>query len=293
MPKIEKDLIEKTVKKLTVKAATELPEDCYHLLKKSREHESHEGAKEFLDIILKSSEISKRNKQPLCQSPGIPCAYIKIGTETRIEGNIYEAVVGAVRSATKESLMRPSIIHPLTRINTGDNTGPYVPHIDIDLIPGEEYIEIAIAQKGSEMANSTKRLYPADVGLEGGGVKAFVLRTVLEGGGIPCPPTFVSVGIGGTMDLCCKISRLALLTPMNKPNPDKELSELEEELLQRINKLGIGPMGLGGDTTSLAVKVTMAYTHTAYLRVAVNVHCWALRKAAARIYPDGNVRSLY
>ena len=292
MAKIEKDLIKEVVIKLTIKSATELPGDCYKLLRKARGNETNDRAREFLDIILKSSDISKRKMRPLCQSPGVPCAYVKLGTEARIEGNICEIIAGAVRSATKEGLMRPSIVHPLTRMNTGDNTGPYVPHIDINLLNGEECIEVTMAQKGSEMVNSTKRFYPADIGPNGEGIKVFVLKTVLEAGGVPCPPTFVSVGMGGTLDLCCKISRLALLKPMDEPNPDPKLSKLEDELLERINELGIGPMGLGGDTTSLAVKIAMAYTHTAYLHVAVNVHCWPLRKATAIIYPDGSVRYL-
>lgn len=218
----------------------------------------------------------------MCQDTGLPVVFVKLGN-VEVE-NLREGIEEGIKKATKEIPIRPNIVDPLTRENTNVNVGDFIPPIDIELVD-EDYLEITIMPKGfgSENNNALKMALPAD-GIEG--VKEFVVESVLKAKGKPCPPTVVGVGIGGTSDLCLKLGKKALLGEVGKRNPDPQIAKLEEEILAEINNSGIGPMGLGGKTTCLDVKILKAHTHTAGLPVGVCIQCWADRHATTKIYDN-------
>ena len=216
----------------------------------------------------------------MCQDTGLPVIFVKLGN-VEVE-NLRAGIEEGIEKATKEIPIRPNIVDPITRENTNINVGDYIPPIDIELID-EDYLEITILPKGfgSENNNAMKMALPAE-GIEG--IKDFVVESVLKAKGKPCPPTVIGVGIGGTSDLCLKLGKKALLGEVGKRNPNPEIAKLELEILEEINKSGIGPMGLGGKTTTLDVKILKAHTHTAGLPVGVCVQCWADRHATTKIY---------
>jgi fumarate hydratase subunit alpha len=187
-----------------------------------------------------------------------------------------------VKVASKEIPLRPNIVHPISRKNSGDNTGAGVPVIEFEVLDGKDFIEISVLPKGagSENMSALRMLNPSE-GIVG--IKKFVLDTVAAAGSNPCPPTIVGIGIGGTADRAMLLSKRALLRSLDSRNSDAAMAKLEKELLTDVNQLGIGPMGLGGKTTSLGVCVEYSFCHTASLPVAVNIQCWANRKAKARI----------
>ena len=211
--------------------------------------------------------------QPVCQDTGVACVFLKIGQDVHISGNLYDAVNEGVRQGYSEGYLRKSVVRdPLDRVNTGDNTPAM---IYCDLVPGDK-IEITVAPKGfgSENMSRIAMLRPSD-GIEG--VRKFVIQAVEEAGPNPCPPIVVGVGIGGTFDKAAYLAKLALLRPLDKRNESKLYSELESELLESINALGIGPQGFGGRTTALAVNIESFPTHIAGLPVAVNINCHVTR----------------
>ena len=218
----------------------------------------------------------------MCQDTGLPVVFVKLGN-VEVE-NLYDGIKEGIIKATEEIPIRPNIVDPLSRENTNTNIGEYIPPVDIELTD-ENYIEITILPKGfgSENNNAMKMLLPAD-GKEG--IKEFVVESVLKAKGKPCPPTVIGVGIGGTSDLCLKLAKKALLGKIGERNPDSEIAEMEKDILSKINASGIGPMGLGGKTTSLDVKILKAHTHTAGLPVGVCIQCWAHRHATERIYDE-------
>ena len=186
--------------------------------------------------------------------------------------------------------MRPNAVHPLTRKNPGDNVGDYMPYVNFTPIDSD-YIEITAMPKGAGSENMSKvaMLNPSD-GLKG--IKKFALDTVVSAGSKPCPPTIIGLGIAGSADISIKLAKMALLRPIDQRHPDPTIASLEKELFEAFNSLGIGVMGLGGKTTVLGVNAELGYCHTASLPVAINVQCWAGRKATARIYKDGRVEHL-
>ena len=213
----------------------------------------------------------------MCQDTGLGVIFVKLGN-VEVE-NLKEGIEKGVRKATKEVPLRPNIVDPITRENSGDNTGVYIPYISIELTD-TDYLEITVLPKGfgSENNNKLKMALPAE-GKEG--IKDFVIESVLAAGGKPCPPMVVGVGIGGTSDLAMKLAKEALIEKIGQPNPDDELNQMENEILERINKNGKGPMGLGGKTTALDVKIKKASTHTAGLPIGVCIQCWANRHATS------------
>ncbi|GAH39514.1 unnamed protein product [marine sediment metagenome] len=188
------------------------------------------------------------------------------------------------------------MVHPLTRKNTGDNSGAGVPNIELEYDSALSFVELVISFKGcgAELGNAVKIFTPAQIGENAKGIKEFVIDTVIKAGGKPCPPFALGIGIGGQMDVAAKLSRRAVSTrKWTDHNPDPDLAAMEEELLDKINQLGIGPGGIGGKSTALAVKIGMSYTHTAICPVALNFHCWVARRAGMRIYPDGKIQYLF
>lgn len=273
-------MIKDAVYELYKKAAIVLRNDVKKALEDALKVEDNELARLNIEAILKNIKLAEEKQIPMCQDTGLPVIFVKLGN-VEVE-NLRAGIEEGIEKATKEIPIRPNIVDPITRENTNINVGDYIPPIDIELID-EDYLEITILPKGfgSENNNAMKMALPAE-GIQG--IKDFVVESVLKAKGKPCPPTVIGVGIGGTSDLCLKLGKKALLGEVGKRNPDPEIAKLELEILEEINKSGIGPMGLGGKTTTLDVKILKAHTHTAGLPVGVCVQCWADRHATTKIY---------
>ncbi len=270
--------IEDAICQLYKQAAIVLNDDVKCALEDALKREDSDLGKLNIEAILKNIELAEEKSIPMCQDTGLPIIFVKLG-KVHVE-NLYEAIKKGVAKATAEVPLRPNVVDPITRKNSG-NVGDKVPIVDIELID-ENYIEFTIMPKGfgSENNNALKMALPAE-GIEG--VKDFVVETALKAGGKPCPPIVVGVGIGGSSDMALKLGKKALLGKVGQRNPDPTIAEMELECLERINKDGKGPMGLGGRTTALDVKILKMDTHTAGLPVGVVIQCWADRHATARI----------
>ena len=273
MREIKSELICRTVKKLCIEANCHLSDDIKECIKNARRNETWEGAADILDRIIENYNIADAENVPVCQDTGAACVFVTIGQDVHIDGDITEAINEGVRLGYSEGYLRKSIVRdPLDRVNTGDNTPAM---IYFDIAKGDK-VEITVAPKGfgSENMSRIAMLRPSD-GVEG--VKEFVIKTVEQAGPNPCPPIVVGVGIGGTFDKAAFLAKKALLRPVNEPNGDPYYAKLEEELLESINALGIGPQGLGGKTTALCVNIEKFPTHIAGLPVAVNINCHVTR----------------
>ena len=271
---IEAAKITDTVKRLCIQANVILPEDVKNCIIKRKSEENWAPAREILDRIEENFELAAAENVPICQDTGVACVFLEIGQEVHIAGgDITQAVNEGVRQGYAEGYLRKSVVRdPLDRVNTGDNIPAMIYY---DIVPGDK-IKITVAPKGfgSENMSQIKMLRPSD-GIEG--VKAFVLKAVEEAGPNPCPPIIVGVGIGGTFDKAALLAKKALLRETGTPSADPLYAKLEEELLEKINALGIGPQGFGGKTTALAVAVEHYPTHIAGLPVAVNINCHVAR----------------
>ncbi|MFW5998689.1 MAG: fumarate hydratase [Bacillota bacterium] len=273
MKKINEKKITEEVAKLCQEANFYLNENILQSFKKNKDEETSEVAKNILDQLIENAEIAAEEKLPLCQDTGFTVVFIEKGNKVIIEGDLEKAVNQGVKKGYKEGYLRKSIVeNPFSRKNTGDNT-PAVIHTQI--VTGDK-LKIIVAPKGggSENMSKIKMLSPAD-GKEG--VKEFVLNTIEEAGPNPCPPVIVGVGIGGTMEKAALIAKKVLLRDINKPSKNKEIAQLENELLHQINELGIGPQGLGGKTTALGINIEVFPCHIASLPVAVNINCHSSR----------------
>ena len=273
MKEISTSQITTAVRDLCIKANTHLGEDVLKAFHQAIEQEVSPTGKDILEKLVENARIAREEEIPICQDTGFAVVFVELGQEVHlVGGDLKEAISEGVRQGYQDGYLRKSICHPFTRKNTGDNT-PAVIHIDI--VPGDR-VRLIIAPKGggSENMSRVTMLTPA-VGIQG--VKDFVVQRVRESGANPCPPTIVGVGIGGTFETSALLAKKALLRPLGSQNPDVELASLEAELLEEINALGIGPQGLGGRITSLAVHVAMMESHIASLPVAVNIQCHAAR----------------
>ena len=273
MREINAQQITEVVKKLCIEANCHLSQDMKDRIRDFHARESWPQAKEILERIIENYQIADTQNQPICQDTGMACVFLKIGQDVHIQGDLTEAVNEGVRQGYGEGYLRKSVVRdPLDRVNTGDNTPAM---LYTELVPGEK-IEITVAPKGfgSENMSRIAMLRPSD-GVEG--VKAFVLKTVEEAGPNPCPPIVVGVGIGGTFDKAAYMAKKALLRPVDVRNAKAYYAALEQELLEGINALGIGPQGFGGLTTALAVNIEESPTHIAGLPVAVNINCHVTR----------------
>ena len=273
MREINASRLTETVKKLCIESNCHLSQDIKERIADCCNKETWSQAKEILERIVENYEIADEKNQPVCQDTGVACVFLKIGQDVHVNGDITEAVNEGVRQGYTEGYLRKSVVRdPLDRVNTGDNTPAM---IYFELVPGDK-IEITVAPKGFGSENMSKiaMLRPSD-GLEG--VRNFVCRSVEEAGPNPCPPIVVGVGIGGTFDKAAYLAKKALLRPVDVRNDDPFYAKLEEELLEQINALGIGPQGFGGRTTALAVNIEKFPTHIAGLPVAVNINCHVTR----------------
>ncbi|MCS6130717.1 fumarate hydratase [Clostridium botulinum] len=262
------------VKELCIKANYFLGEDIRQALEESKDKETWNLAEDILEKIIINSEIANKENMPMCQDTGIACVFVELGQDVHlIGGNLNEAINEGVRRGYEEGFLRKSVVNdPLTRINTKDNTPAIIYY---DIVPGDQ-VKITVAPKGFGSENMSKiaMLKPSD-GVDG--VKAFILDVIRQAGPNPCPPMVIGVGIGGTFDKAAYLAKKALLRPINIKNNDEYYRELEIELLEKINELGIGPQGFGGKTTALGLNIETYPTHIAGLPVAVNINCHATR----------------
>ncbi|MDO5022187.1 MAG: fumarate hydratase [Eubacteriales bacterium] len=281
MREITVQQIEEKVKSLFLAAGTDIGEDISACLKHSRDNEPSPVGKNVLEQIIKNNQIAADEKLPICQDTGMAVVFAEIGQDVHIAGGSFEdAVNRGVKSAYQDGYFRKSIVsEPLfNRKNTQDNT-PAVIHVK--LVDGSSIKLSAVAKGfGSENMSAIKMLVPAD-GVEG--VKKFVLDTVRNAGPNPCPPIIVGIGIGGSFEKAAIMAKKCTAKPLDQNNPDERYARLEEELLKDINRLGIGPGGLGGKTTALKVHIEYAPTHIAGMPVAINICCHAARHKTATI----------
>ena len=273
MRELDAARITEVVARLCVEANRHLPQDVKNCIACAREKEQWAPAQEILDRIKENYEIADRDEMAICQDTGMACVFLEIGQDVHINGNIADAVNEGVRKGYGEGFLRKSVVRdPLDRVNTGDNT-PAMLYTDI--VPGDQ-VKVTVAPKGfgSENMSQLKMLKPSD-GLQG--VKDFVIKVVEEAGPNPCPPIVVGVGVGGTFDKAALLAKKAIIRSAEERNANPFYAELEKELLEKVNALGIGPQGFGGKTTALAVNIEYLPTHIAGLPVAVNLNCHVTR----------------
>ncbi len=273
--------IEDTVVNLLRLANTKLPKDIGWALEAAAAWETSPIAYSQLGAIMDNVKKAEFLGRTMCQDTGIPIFYVR----GRFESSIVGEISRGIEKATKSIPLRPNTVDPITRENIGNNLGKGMPIVHF--IPTEDdFTEITVLLKGAGSENMTRlaMLNPSD-GVEG--INRFVFDSVIDAGGRPCPPSIVGIGIGGTADECVAMAKMALVRPIDEDNPDPILKKMEEDLFVKINGSGLGPMGLGGATTVLAVKINTAYCHTASLPVAVNIGCWATRRASVRISDKG------
>ena len=279
MRKVKADKIINTVKEMCIEANLELAPDMKQALVSAKENETSEVGCKILSDLEENLEIAKNESIPICQDTGMAVVFVEVGQNVKVKGSLTEAINEGVRQGYTEGYLRKSVVSdPLERVNTNDNT-PAIIHYDI--VDGNE-IKITLAPKGFGSENMSKivMLKPAD-GIEG--VKEVVINAVKEAGPNACPPMVVGVGIGGTFEKCALLAKKALARDLNSKNENQLYADLEDELLEKINKIGIGPGGLGGTQTVLGVNVETYPTHIAGLPVAVNICCHVNRHVTRTI----------
>jgi tartrate/fumarate subfamily iron-sulfur-dependent hydro-lyase alpha chain len=289
---VEKAFYDKIVEvseKLYYKALTRLPKDVLDKLKEAYQQEESELGKKIIEVILRNIEIAYTKNLLICQDTGTPVYFVEVGDMELSLQRLFESIKVGVRNATLKYYLRPNMVHPLTRKNTGDNTGLMAPIIHVNINDQlRDRIKIIAMPKGSgsENMSALAMLRPAD-GING--IKKFILESVASAGGKGCPPYIVGVGIGGSFEIAAYLAKKALIRPLGTFSTDPEVKKLEQELFMLINKIGIGPMGVGGRFTAIAVNIEIAETHISSLPVAVNIQCWRGERAEAIITKDLNV----
>ncbi len=279
MRKVKADKIINTIKEMCIEANLELAPDMKQALVSAKENETSEVGCKILSDLEENLEIAKNESIPICQDTGMAVVFVEVGQNVKVKGSLTEAINEGVRQGYTEGYLRKSVVSdPLERVNTNDNT-PAIIHYDI--VDGNE-IKITLAPKGFGSENMSKivMLKPAD-GIEG--VKEVVINAVKDAGPNACPPMVVGVGIGGTFEKCALLAKKALARDLNSKNENQLYADLEDELLEKINKIGIGPGGLGGTQTALGVNVETYPTHIAGLPVAVNICCHVNRHVTRTI----------
>jgi fumarate hydratase subunit alpha len=259
------------------KSETSLPDDVVDALKSAENTESSEVAKSQINAVLKNIDIARKHEIPMCQDTGILIFYIQIGKKLRLDFDLEDAIEEGVRYATSDIPLRPNAVDPITRKNSGNNVGTGLPDIKYQFIEGN-CLTITVAPKGAGSENMSRLQMFNPTQLDS--IKKFAAETVLNAGGKPCPPLILGIGIGGSFDKAPRLAKSALLDDI------REMDDFEKDILDDVNSLGIGPMGIGGDTTALSVKVKKSHCHTASLPVAVNIQCWANRHASVTLGDD-------
>ncbi|CAM8650215.1 MAG: fumarate hydratase [Burkholderiales bacterium] len=287
MFQVDLEVVENAAKELYIRALKSLPPDIKTGFTKLSGTERNTTAQSILSTMIKNISVAEQTDNLLCQDTGIPIYNVWIGRDVQVDGVLLRAALrkGCER-ATREYPLRSSVVHPITRKNEHTSCGLNVPviHFDFTDIPGLLRIEMIPKGSGSENNSYLRMAIPAE-GLAA--VKTFVIDSVLSSGGKTCPPTIVGVGIGGTSDLCIALAKKAATRPLGTACSDPEGASLERDLSQAVNQLGVGPQGLGGDSTSFAVHIEMAATHITMNPVAVNMQCHSARRASADITSAG------
>jgi fumarate hydratase subunit alpha/L(+)-tartrate dehydratase alpha subunit len=284
--KVDPNQVEEAAKELYIRALKMLPPDVKQGFDALARSETDAGAKRMLGTMIRNISVAEDTDNLLCQDTGIPIYNVWIGRGVEIDGvQLKEAIRRGCARSTREYSFRSSIVHPTTRVNEHTSTGRGIPMINIDF-SNEEHLVIEMIPKGSGSENNSwlRMAVPAE-GVDA--IKSFVVDCVLEAGGKTCPPTIVGVGVGGTADLCLHLAKLAATRRLGTGCDDPEGAKLEHELTRAVNLLGVGPQGLGGDSTAFAVHVETAATHITMNPVAVNMQCHSARRARATISPKG------
>jgi fumarate hydratase subunit alpha/L(+)-tartrate dehydratase alpha subunit len=285
---ISEAIIKKAVSKIFELAQKELPADVVEALRQAGASEASENPRGIVDTIIENARIAADRDTLICQDTGVASYFIKIGQHAKIEGDLKQAIYDATKEVTASVPLIPHSVNPITRCNSGTGTGPGIPIMHFDYISGADYLEITAMPvgAGSENVSQLKMFTSSNPFSE---IKAYIVKVVAESGSRSCPPLVVGVGLGGQFENAAKLAKMAAYRPLNNRHPEAEIAALEEELKIAINRLGIGPMGLGGQSTALAVNVEYSNTHTPNMPVAVKILCWAARRATARISADGAV----
>lgn len=285
--KVDLKQVEEACKELYIRALKILPPDIKAGFQRIDKTETDATAKAVLGTMIRNIKVAEDTENLLCQDTGIPIYNVAIGANIEVDGYLLkQAIIKGCERATREHPLRSSVVHPTTRKNEHTSCGRAVPVINIDFVPQPDTLSIEMIPKGSGSENNSwlKMAVPAD-GIAA--VKTFVIDCVLDAGGKTCPPTIVGVGVGGTADLCVHLSKVAATRPLGSQCEDPEGAALEAELTGAVNQLGVGPQGLGGDTTAFAVHVETAATHITMNPVAVNMQCHSARRARATFTPQG------
>jgi fumarate hydratase subunit alpha len=290
------DTIEQTARDLYIQALTNIPRDVRGGLARTLDSEQSGGnktAERVMLTILENIQTADNLNTMVCQDTGLPVFRVKIGTALNLDvAEVKNRLRIGCERATKDYPLRSNTVHPLTRKHTGTNTGVGIPVIKLDFVQGGDTVEIGMAPKGSGSENTSflKMLNPSEGRI---GVKKYVLQCIFESGARPCPPMIVGIGLGGTSDVAMSLAKEAsTFRRIGSSNPDPDVAALEKELLDKINQTGIGPQGLGGATTAMAVHIEWAHTHISQNPVAVNIQCWRGERAEAVIAADGTVTSV-
>ncbi|MBS3787394.1 fumarate hydratase [Candidatus Bipolaricaulota bacterium] len=270
-------------------AVTTLPEPTLAALKEAREKEE-DGARVQLDAILEAVEIGQKEEIPICQDTGTPTFYVQLGADYPAIDRLDEikmAFRGAVQLATKEVPIRPNTVNPISGKNPGDNTGRSIPWINWNITDGTD-LKVTYLPKGGGSTNMSQlTMMTPGKGIKG--VKELVLKRIASMEGKPCPPTVVGIGLGGSASISMSLAKKSLLRPVGERHEDPEIMDLENELKERANNLGVGPMGVGGETTVLDVKIEYDHRHPASYPVGIAPQCWANRRTSFLITPEGDI----
>lgn len=285
---MQASMLEDAIVTLLRLAVTDLPQDVSNGLQQALRNESNSTAKSQLEAILDNVKLARASSIPVCQDTGIQIFYLTVGSKFPLIDKLSEIIKNAVQRGTKDIPLRPNTVNPILHQNPGDNTGLHIPWINWKIVRGTD-LEITAFPKGGGSENVCKlgMLTPGQ-GIKG--MKKFVIDAIIEAGAKPCPPTILGIGIGGGADICMKLAKEQLLRPVGLRHTTPQIASMEEELLEAVNQTGIGPMGLGGNTTSLDVHIDVAMRHPASFPVALAVQCWAARRASASIDKEGNVK---
>lgn len=288
---IQSAVVEDVCYKLLSHAAVELPPDVEKAIQDAYQKETNPSAKIYFQAMLNNIDVARQKRVPLCQDTGIPLFYITLGSEVHIDGNLREAVNNATARATRDVPLRQQVTQPLTREVSKTNVGWGLPPIFLDYQDGQDFIEIIGVPRGGGAEAKWQCVHPYPAVDRKKAILKIVLDAVSMAGGESCTPTIIGVCVGGFgRDLTELLARKAIYrTPLNSRNQDCEVAELEEIIYREVNKMGIGPLGIGGNTTCLAVHMELAGSHTAGASVAVTFYCWSARYSKARIISDETV----
>jgi fumarate hydratase subunit alpha len=291
---IDEKLVGEVVAQTFENSSVHPSRDGLELMQRAYHNETDESAKKALETILRNIELAGEKHHTLCQTYATPAIFVELGTNVRIKGDFREALRNGCRLATKNGYLRPSIVEPLTRKHIGGNVGSHVPDIDVEIVGDADFLRITTYCTTALPPSFAEILLPSQIGKDSVNITRMITEKVIEGGGMLCPPICVGVGIGGSLSTAAKLSKYASLRGWTTRNSDPQIALWEADLLDYINRLGIGPFGLGGDTTALAVNIEISHAHSADLPVSAEYYCWAcsLRRASAKIDDRGKVEYL-